>query len=153
MVRLTDVPDHSGSSSDSDAGHYSTDYDSDAESEFSVTDESFIDRLAALADVIPPHVRYSVSSKLASLGSLSKATAFFLGRAAWVLSTTALVMVAPLVYEMEKETHIEILEREQRMREQSTQQLMGGQPGAPGAVVPGAAASPAAVGGIVPPGF
>ncbi|KAI9164620.1 mitochondrial import receptor subunit Tom22 [Blastocladiella emersonii ATCC 22665] len=153
MVRLTDIHDDGHAS---DADYVSTDYESDAESEYSVTDESLLDRVAALRDIVPPELRYAVADKAAALAGFGKATAFFLGRAAWVLSTTAIVMVAPLVFEMEKDNHMELLEREQMMREQSSKQLMGGAPGvgpmvgAPGVVGAPAGGAPTA---IVPPGF
>ncbi|KAI9219434.1 mitochondrial outer membrane translocase complex, subunit Tom22 [Blastocladiella britannica] len=138
MVRLSDVRPQDTESE----AEYSTDYDSEAESDFSTTDESLLDRLVALKDVVPPGVRATVASGTATLVSLGQGAAVLLGKTAWVLSTTALVMLAPLVYEMTKDAQIEMLEQEQRLRDQSKQELMADT----GTSAPGG-------GTIVPPGF
>jgi import receptor subunit TOM22 len=117
MVKLTELPE-----SGSDA-EYTTDYDSDVESDVSAGEETLLERLLALKDIIPPETRYAVTSKLSKCTKVGKTMASVLGKVAWVLSTSAILMVAPLVFELEKETQLILFENEQKLRDQSSQQV------------------------------
>ncbi|KNE72282.1 hypothetical protein AMAG_16771 [Allomyces macrogynus ATCC 38327] len=138
---------------DSADEYQTTDYGSDAESDYSVADEGLLDRIAALKDIVAPETRYAISSKVASAASFGKAAAKFLGNAAWVISTTALIMLAPLVMELEKETQMVMFEKEQQMRDQSAQQMLGTQGGAAVPGMPGAPVGAKPAASLVPPGF
>ncbi|KAF9113259.1 mitochondrial import receptor protein [Mortierella sp. AM989] len=122
--------------------------DSDSSSVYSSDDEgdvdnieSILDRVWALQDVIPLKTRKSIADKCSSVYGWGKYSANFLGNSAWVLTTSALLLVLPLMIELE---HEQGLIEYEKMQQQSSQMLS--QP----ASEQQKKKQPA---GIVPPGF
>ncbi|KAF9907117.1 mitochondrial import receptor protein [Lobosporangium transversale] len=121
--------------------------DSDSSSVYSSDDdegdvdniESILDRVWALQDVIPPKTRKSIADKCSSVYDWGKYGAKFLGNSAWVLTTSALLLVLPLMIELEHEQGLIEIEK---MQQQSNQMLS--QP---------SSQQKKQAGGIVPPGF
>ncbi|KAF9182456.1 mitochondrial import receptor protein [Haplosporangium sp. Z 767] len=135
MVKLEEVPlDHSEEEfTDTDASSiYSSD---DDEPEV----ESILDRISALKDVIPVKTRKSIADKCSSVYDWGKYGAKFLGNSAWVLTTSALLLVLPLMIELE---HEQGLVEYEKMQQQSSQMLS--QP---------SGQQKKQASGIVPPGF
>jgi len=117
MVKLEEVSiDHVEEEyTDTDASSvYSSDDDEDDVDNI----ESFLDRVWALQDVIPAETRKSVSEKCSSLYGWGKTGANFLGNSAWVLTTSALLLVLPLMIEIEHEQGLVEFEK---MQQQSNQ--------------------------------
>ncbi|KAG0297781.1 mitochondrial import receptor protein [Dissophora globulifera] len=77
-----------------------------------------MDRIWALQDVIPAKTRKSISDKCSSVYGWGKYGAKFLGNSAWVLTTSALLLVLPLMIELE---HEQGLIEYEKMQQQSNQ--------------------------------
>ncbi|KAJ1980077.1 mitochondrial import receptor subunit Tom22 [Dimargaris verticillata] len=146
----TDVSD---SEELSDADLYS-DLDDD-EDDYYLEEESLLDRLTALKDIIPLSKRTAVSNAVSSVVGTGMMSARFLGKAAWVVSTSALVLFLPLALEIEKDQAMAQYEKEAKLTQPPTaeQALPPGvyPPGAGINAVPGAPSSAPA--GMAPPGF
>ncbi|CAO3594559.1 unnamed protein product [Absidia cylindrospora] len=115
MVKLEEVPvdqfeDNVEDVVSDDESEYSDDEDFDDDE-----DESVLDRLAALKDIIP-----------------LKHRATFVGKSAWVLTTSMLLLVLPLALEIEKEQALVAYEQEAMQQQGAAQQLMN-----PGMYQPG----------------
>ncbi|KAF9932500.1 mitochondrial import receptor protein [Linnemannia zychae] len=139
MVKLEEVAlDHVAEEySESDSSSvYSSDEDEDDVDNI----ESILDRIWALKDVIPAKTRRSISDKCSSAYSFGKATTKFIGNSAWVLTTSALLLVLPLMIELE---HEQGLIEYEKMQQQSTQLLSQ----------PNSQQQKKQASGIVPPGF
>ncbi|ORY20839.1 mitochondrial outer membrane translocase complex, subunit Tom22 [Naematelia encephala] len=111
---------------------------SDDDDDFSPTDETLYERLAALKDIVPPQTR----SKLSKGVSQTKAWTWWslqsVGNVAWWVSTSALLVGLPLALAIEDETRVVQQEREMQMQSQGQQQLLGGgQQGQSGVLPPG----------------
>ncbi|KAF9961140.1 mitochondrial import receptor protein [Mortierella alpina] len=137
MVKLEEVSlDHVEEEEYTDASSvYSSDEDEDDVDNI----ESILDRVWALQDVIPAKTRKSIKDKCSSLYGWGKTSANFLGNSAWVLTTSALLLVLPLMIELE---HEQGLIEYEKMQQQSNQMLS--QP---------AGQQKKQASGIVPPGF
>ncbi|KAJ1503118.1 mitochondrial import receptor protein [Coelomomyces lativittatus] len=94
-----------------------------------VLEEGLLDRLVALKDMVPPETRYTLSQFFSKSFNMGQSVAQFIGKLGWVLSTTGLVMVVPLLFELDKETQILLCEKEQKLREQTAQQMLYPGPG------------------------
>ncbi|KAG0213544.1 mitochondrial import receptor protein [Mortierella sp. GBA30] len=137
MVKLEEVSlDHVEEEEYTDASSvYSSDEDEDDVDNI----ESILDRVWALQDVIPAKTRKSIKDKCSSIYGWGKYSANFLGNSAWVLTTSALLLVLPLMIELE---HEQGLIEYEKMQQQSNQMLS--QP---------AGQQKKQASGIVPPGF
>ena len=86
--------------------------------------ESVIDRIKALQDIVPYETRYAVASTVKNIGSGLWTAAKVVGNVAWVVTTSAMVLVVPLMFEIEKEQAMAMWEQEQQMQQQGAQQLL-----------------------------
>ncbi|KAG0262710.1 mitochondrial import receptor protein [Mortierella polycephala] len=116
---------------DSDSSVYSSDEDQDDVDNI----ESVLDRVKALRDIIPAKTRKSMSDKCSSVYDWGKSGVKFLGNSAWVLTTSALLLVLPLMIELEHEQGLIEYEKMQQQSSQASQQQKK------------------QASGIVPPGF
>lgn len=101
---------------DEDYSDFSDDDDYDDE------DESLLERIAALKDIIPLKHRNRLSATASSLFSWGKTGATFIGKSAWVITTSMLLLVLPLALEIEKEQALVAYEKE-AMQQQGAQQV------------------------------
>lgn len=92
------------------------------EDDFDDEDESLLDRIAALKDIIPLKHRNRVSNSVSTLTSWGKTGATFVGKSAWVITTSMFLLVLPLALEIEKEQALVAYEKE-AMQQQGTQQV------------------------------
>lgn len=120
MVKLEEVsPDHIDDIEVlSDDDNYSDYSDSDIDDE----EESFLDRVAALKDIIPQKQRDSFSKGFSTVSSWSKTGATFVGKSAWVITTSMLLLVLPLALEIEKEQALVAYEKEALQQQGAAQQ-------------------------------
>jgi len=150
MVKLEEVTEghedfSDGEPSDNDS-NYSTD-DSDSED----LEESILERILALRDIIPEDTRESISNKISTIMSFGVKSARLLGNGAWILTTSALLIFMPLAYEIEREHTFD-----QAYSQMENEQLMGqggnpyGQPGQQQSIPPG---QHQPRGALIPPGF
>ena len=90
---------------------------SSVDSEHSV-DESFLDRVAALVDIVPPTTRHSISSRISKTASFIKRGGKLAGNIVWIVTTSALLVALPLALSLEDEARIVAQEKEM-MEQQS----------------------------------
>ncbi|KAI8067864.1 mitochondrial outer membrane translocase complex, subunit Tom22 [Gongronella butleri] len=133
MVKLEEVPvdqfednvEDIVSEDDSDYTDDDDDFDDDE-------DESLLDRIAALKEIIPLKQRNRLYSGAQTLTSWGKTGATFVGKSAWVLTTSMLLLVLPLALEIEKEQALVAYEQEAMQQQGAQQQMMS-----PGMYQPG----------------
>lgn len=118
MVKLEEVSlDHVEEEEYTDTDSSSV-YSSDEDEDDVDNIESILDRVWALQDVIPAKTRKSIADKCSTVYGWGKTSANFLGNSAWVLTTSALLLVLPLMIELE---HEQGLIEYEKMQQQSTQ--------------------------------
>ncbi|BGP35575.1 mitochondrial import receptor subunit Tom22 [Rhodotorula toruloides] len=153
MVRVTEVSDDAWSSASSDAGSDLDSVISDSDLQLDTYDpsqETFAERIAALKDIVSPSTRAAISDAASSTKGWLSWSVAKAGNAAWIVTTSALLVGLPLLLSIEGEAAIVQQEKE-----------FAAQPGAnpygaplagsfPGQPAPQAGAAPQ---GIVPAGF
>jgi import receptor subunit TOM22 len=111
--------------SDDDDGKVYSDADEylDAEEE-DIENETFWQRIQALADIFPEHKRAEYSEKIQNYGVSAWKAAKFTGNIAWILTTSAMVLAVPLMFEIEREQSMLQWEKEQQqLQKQGAQQV------------------------------
>ena len=91
---------------------------SDAGSDVSDDDlhqETLMDRIAALGDIIPASTRDNAVKNVQSTVSALWSVVRMAGSAAWILMTTTVVVALPLMYEIDKDQAMKQFEQEQQM--------------------------------------
>jgi mitochondrial import receptor subunit TOM22 len=89
----------------------------------SPVDESFLDRISALKDIVPPTTRHSIVSKVSKTTSFVKRTTKFAGNVIWVVTTSALLIGLPLALILEDEAKVVAQENEMLAQQQGAQQV------------------------------
>lgn len=112
-----DTESDSDSESDSDDDDFDDDFD---------PDETLAERISALKDIFPPQLRSSVVSGANALQSGCKGLAHKFGVSLWYLTTTALLLGAPLALSILHETQLSELEKEMNMQQSSSDILTPG---------------------------
>lgn len=85
--------------------------------------ETFLDRVAALVDIVPPTTRYSISSKISKTFSTAKSVGKLAGNVIWVVTTSALLVGLPLALSLEDEAKIVAQEKEMLAQQAGAQQV------------------------------
>ena len=114
-VRVTEVPDDAWSSASSDAGSDVDSVVSDSDLQLDLYDpsqETLKDRIYALKDMVPPTTRAAVSDAAASAKGWLGWSASKAGNAAWIVTTTALLVGMPLLLSIEGEAALVQQEKE-----------------------------------------
>ncbi|PFH53940.1 hypothetical protein AMATHDRAFT_44979 [Amanita thiersii Skay4041] len=109
------------------------------------SDESLLDRIAALKDIIPPTTRHNITSRISKTATWIKRGGKFAGNIVWVVTTSALLVALPLALSLEDEAKIVAQEKEMMEQQQGAQQML-----APSMYPPPSSQQPKA---LVPPGF
>jgi mitochondrial import receptor subunit TOM22 len=86
-----------------------------------VEKETFIDRLTALVDIIPPKTRHSISQSISKGTSALKTGGKLVGNAVWIVTTSALLVALPLALVLEDEAKIVQQERDIMAQQQGQQ--------------------------------
>jgi import receptor subunit TOM22 len=73
------------------------------EDDFSL-DESLLERLSALVDIVPPTVRANVASFAINLKNYSIKGSGLVGSALWAITTASLLVVLPISLELERDS-------------------------------------------------
>ncbi|KAJ7095960.1 mitochondrial import translocase subunit Tom22 [Mycena belliarum] len=142
MVKVEIVEENSPYASDASSRSSSRTSLSSVSSELEA-DESLLDRLAALVDIVPPTTRHAISERVSKSVSFFKRGGKIAGNLVWVLTTSALLVALPLALVLEDEAKIVAQEREFLEQQQGQQQML-----AP--MYPPTQNQPKA---LVPPGF
>ncbi|KAJ2188703.1 mitochondrial import receptor subunit Tom22, partial [Coemansia sp. RSA 353] len=107
MVKLVEI-DEADYDSDS---QYTTDSESslsvhenvDSDFEDDYMDESLLERIAALKDIVPIEQRHAVSRLASQVAYWGDFGMRLMGKLSWVVTTSALLVVLPLAYETDKD--------------------------------------------------
>lgn len=144
MVKVEIVDEKDVPYADAETESSAADSDDDLESVLSddEQDETLLDRIAALKDIVPPSTRLALSTNVAKAGSIVKGTGKVVGNIVWVLTTSALLIALPLGLALEDEAKVVAQEKEMYEQQQGTQGMMP-------TMYPQAEQPK----GIVPPGF
>jgi mitochondrial import receptor subunit TOM22 len=89
----------------------------------SPVDESLLDRIAALKDIVPPTTRHSLAFKVSKTASFVKRTSKVAGNVIWVVTTSALLIGLPLALILEDEAKVVAQENEMLAQQQGAQQV------------------------------
>ena len=95
----------------------------DDEVDLDVTDETVLERIQALADIIPPVTRAKMLHSLSDAGSWAFSMGQWVGSGLWILSTASLMALLPLALELERERALIDQEHQQRVQQQQAQQV------------------------------
>lgn len=95
---------------------YTADSEASDVSAASDLDESLSDRIAALADIIPPEYRKSLSNVTNTATNWVSSGLSFSGKALWVVSTSALLLGVPWALAFSEEQQLQEMEREMQMQ-------------------------------------
>ncbi|KAI9501057.1 mitochondrial import receptor subunit Tom22 [Coemansia spiralis] len=119
MVKLVEIEDNSDYDSDS---QYTTDdesvvsgkeeysddeFDSDYDEDDDALDESLLERIAALKDIVPANQRRAISNTVNTISSWGGFGLGIAGKLAWVFTTSALLVVFPLAMESDRDKMME----------------------------------------------
>lgn len=96
--------------------------DEEAEEE-AVANESILDRIIALRDIVPVGRRRTLSRKVDQVVAKGTGVTKLVGRLAWILATTAILVMLPLGIEIERDNMLASYEDEQKMQMQAQQML------------------------------
>jgi import receptor subunit TOM22 len=95
----------------------------DEEEDDILEDESLLERLSALVDIVPPVARAKAWIALSDAGSFSWSLAQMAGSGLWILSTGLLLTLLPVALELERERAVIDQEQQQRIQQQQAQQV------------------------------
>ncbi|KAL1589871.1 hypothetical protein WHR41_01083 [Cladosporium halotolerans] len=132
MVKLEEVPDEDFQAQQQGPKiEEEDDWDTDSESDTSeISDDSYeeslADRIAALADIVPPTYRKRISSAANTTYDWTASGLSFSGKALWVISTSALLLGIPWALAFSEEQQMQEMEREMRMQQGASEVLTGG---------------------------
>ncbi|KAM0745935.1 mitochondrial import translocase, subunit Tom22 [Meredithblackwellia eburnea MCA 4105] len=150
MVKIETVADdwESSSSADSAIAEDPSDDELDndlelEEDDFDPSKETLADRLYALRDIVPPSTRKSLRESWHTSKAWATWSANTVGRVAWIVTTSALLVGLPAMLSIEGEAGIVAQEKEYYASQQQQQ---------PGALPAFGQPAPAAT-GVVPTGF
>ncbi|KAF8917055.1 mitochondrial outer membrane translocase complex, subunit Tom22 [Mucidula mucida] len=102
-------------------------------------DETLLERIAALVDIVPPTTRHSIVSRVSKTASFVKKTSKVVGNIVWIVTTSALLVALPLALSLEDEAKIVTQEKEMLEQQQGAQQMLSpmyGQQSQPKQLVP-----------------
>lgn len=86
-------------------------------------EETFVDRLRALRDIVPPTTRTYISDKVDATTSVIKTGLFFSGSFLYVISTGALMLGVPWALAFAEEQQVIEMENEMKMRDQGAKDV------------------------------
>jgi import receptor subunit TOM22 len=84
-------------------------------------DETILDRLSALVDIVPPTTRKNISNAASTGYSWASMGLRLSGKTLWVLSTSALLLGVPWALAFSEEQQVQEMEREMRMQQSANE--------------------------------
>jgi len=103
-----------------------TDSEISTDSDYDPSSESIWERLYALRDMVPATTRGWLHAKYTGTSRVLRTGLFFLGRSAWTLSVSALLVGIPFALAWGDEQNLIAMEQEARMREMGGELLTAG---------------------------
>ncbi|KAJ1856974.1 mitochondrial import receptor subunit Tom22 [Coemansia sp. RSA 1822] len=118
MVKLVEIDEteydsDSQYTTDSESEHDIHDDYVDSDFEDDYMDESLLERLAALKDIVPVEQRHALSKVASRVGYWGDFGMRLVGKLAWVFTTSAFLVVLPLAIETDREKMMMQWESEQ----------------------------------------
>lgn len=93
-------------------------------------DESLLDRLSALRDIVPPKARAKISSVTSTLYNATSTTVNYSGKGLWVIATSILLLGIPYALALgDEQQFIEEEKQRQMMAEGAQGLIQSGEPG------------------------
>ncbi|RKP12691.1 mitochondrial outer membrane translocase complex, subunit Tom22 [Piptocephalis cylindrospora] len=89
-------------------------------------DETLLERISALRDIIPPARRAAIANRWSTLYGGGAWMVSMVGKTAWVVATTALVLVIPLQIEAQKELMMKEYDEELKAQQAGASKMAGG---------------------------
>jgi mitochondrial import receptor subunit TOM22 len=116
---------------DNDFKDMDTDSDADSSvaseaSDDGPVDETLLERISALRDIIPPSTRVSISHTFTSAYGYASTGLSWGGKALWVIGTSALLLGVPWALAYAEEQQYLEMEREMKMQQQTSELLTPG---------------------------
>ncbi|KAI5453523.1 mitochondrial import receptor subunit Tom22 [Naganishia albida] len=146
MVKVEEVRDAAYAEKEDRESDYATTDDEDGfetesvssvdSQEIALDDETLLDRVYALKDMVAPTTRSKIASQWERTSQWVKTGGVWAGNAVWVITTSALLVGLPLALAMEDEARIVQQEKEIQMQQSGQQSLLGAPPQQPQGVVP-----------------
>jgi import receptor subunit TOM22 len=87
-------------------------------------DESLLERIGALVDIVNPVTRVKIAHALEDTVSVAMTAGKMVGSGLWILASATLIVLLPLQLELERERAVFDQELNQRIQQQQAQQLM-----------------------------
>ncbi|RKP24962.1 mitochondrial outer membrane translocase complex, subunit Tom22, partial [Syncephalis pseudoplumigaleata] len=84
-------------------------------------DETFLERVAALKEMIPLSTRHFISHQTDRVLSACWQVKSMVGTLSWIITTSALMVGVPLVLELEREQQYVQYEKEMQLQQQGLQ--------------------------------
>lgn len=112
MVNIVEVNDNEDWSDSSSVASSLEDSEEKELALYDPSQETIRERLAALKDMVPPSTRQAVADSVATTFDWAKWTGSKIGSAAWIVTTSALVVGLPLMLSIEGEAAIVAQEKE-----------------------------------------
>ncbi|CAH2350696.1 mitochondrial import receptor subunit Tom22p [[Candida] railenensis] len=133
MVKLTQIDDETATTFEQTAQpqekteNYSeeseSESDSDFDDEFDIENETLLDRVVALKDIIPPSQRTQIVSVAETAKALITSGINKSGNLLWTLTSSALLLGVPLSLAILAETQLQEMEKEMQLQ-QSAQDVL-----------------------------
>jgi len=129
MVKIEEIEDEHYE--EDQPGPAEDEYYTDTESEITDDEEDFfretiVERVAALKDIIPPQHRVTVTETVKTTYSWLSSGLVFGAKAAWVLSTGALLIGMPFALAFAEEQQYIEMEKEVKMQQSANELLTPG---------------------------
>src|SRR5277367_1123328 len=102
---------------DGSDGDYSDADDDDQDLDEGVQDETIIDRILALKDIIPAHQRDAISHSVSKAYSFGSMATFIGGKAVYILITSILMLGIPYALILEEDIMISEQERQMQLQQ------------------------------------
>lgn len=134
MVKLTQVDDETATqfentSAAAPAQSFSdseSDSDSDYEDDFDIETETIYDRVVALKDIIPPNQRTQITESVSTLKNFASSALNKSGSFLWAVTSSALLLGAPLALAILAETQLQEMEKEMSLQRSAQEVLAPG---------------------------
>ncbi|KAG7660596.1 TOM22 [[Candida] subhashii] len=135
MVKLTQIDDETqaqfeqqqaekpATSSIVESDEEEEDSESDSDDEFDYENETVLDRIVALKDIIAPEQRETISNLGSSITNLVTSGLNKTGSFLWVLTTSSLLLGVPLALAILAETQLQEMEKDMSLQ-QSAQDVL-----------------------------
>ena len=94
------------------------------EADAGIQDESFMDRIVALKDIIPAHQRDTIARTFSTVYDYGRMATFIGGKAAYILITSVLMLGIPYALSLDEDKMISEQERQMQLQQGMSEVLI-----------------------------